>query len=119
MLILPGLPFPPGSFQDAGLVRNLAELLAWSSRASKIVEGGEPVLVDCYQDLLGLLSDSGAGNAQADYGVRYRLPTSLRGLELQRWDSRGLTGLKHGVGLWTHLEYAPSLILLLMNCTGT
>jgi hypothetical protein len=46
--------------------------------------------------------------------VRYRLPTSLRGLELQRWDSRGLTGLKDGVG-----PLDPSKICTIINTVLT
>lgn len=72
--------------------------------------GGDPVLEMCYGELKGHLLAFGTGNALADNGVQYRLPATLTGYRQQRWDTRGQTGLKEGVG-----PLAPGAILESIN----
>jgi hypothetical protein len=55
----------------------------------------------------------GTGNVQAEYGVQYRLPTSLIEYQFQRWDTRGQTGLKNGVGALAPTSFLNAINTLL------
>jgi hypothetical protein len=45
-----------------------------------------------------LLTRAGTGDEQTNNGARYRLPVSIRTGGTRKWDARGYTGLKTGVG---------------------
>jgi hypothetical protein len=77
--VLPGLPYPPAGVADPGLVRELMILLEWSAKVTAVVVvgGGGTVLEQCYLELKGHFMEVGTGNVQAEYGVRYRLPSSF------------------------------------------
>jgi ribosome-associated protein YbcJ (S4-like RNA binding protein) len=102
LVVLPGLVFPPpGGFVDPGLIRDIFLLMNWSKSVSKVVEGGGAVIESCFNDMMALYQRTGTGIEQAYTGARYRLPVSLRHGGYQRWDTRGLTGLRNGVGVLT------------------
>jgi hypothetical protein len=110
LTVLPGIPVPPYAFEDPGLIRDLYTLLDWSARAMAVVDGGEPVLVKSYRDAKRFFMEAGTGTAQADFGVRYRFPTSLSCTAYQRWDTRGQVGLKNGIG-----PLEPSTVIAIIN----
>jgi uncharacterized membrane protein YgcG len=68
------------------------------------------VLANTFSEMVKLLGDVGTGDEQAATGARYRLPRSLGSGELMRWDTRGQTGLKNGVG-----PIAPPHIVRIVN----
>jgi hypothetical protein len=55
------------------------------------------VIEKCCNDLVALLTR--AGDERANNGARLRLPVSIRIGGTRKWDARGHTGLKTGVGL--------------------
>jgi hypothetical protein len=110
LTVLPGIPIPPAAFTDPGLIRDLFILLDWSALSTSVVEGGEPVLVKVYRETKRVLMEAGTGTVQANGGVRYRFPTSLRCCAFQKWDTRGQAGLFDGVG-----PLAPSAVIRIVN----
>jgi hypothetical protein len=104
LVVLPGLIVPPGPVTDPVLYQALIDILTWSKTVAKLTESGIQIMDSCFDELVLLLRGAGTGDAQADYGVRLRLPKSLGSSEMLKWDTRGQTGLKSGVGPLTPLQ---------------
>jgi hypothetical protein len=98
LVVLPGLIVPPGPVTDLVLYRALIDILTWFKTVAKLTDSGIQIMDSCLDELVLLLRGAGTGDAQADYGVRLRLPRSLGSSEMLKWDTRGQTGLKADVG---------------------
>jgi hypothetical protein len=110
VIVLPGTLFPPAVITNGMVVRYMADLLSWSSSVARVSDAGGPILYRCYIDLRDLLIEKGAGNAQTNYSVRYRLPEKLGGHVRKKWESSGYTGLKTGMD-----PLDPTLVVKILN----
>jgi hypothetical protein len=98
IVFLPGLIVPPGGIEDPVLTEELFDVLMWSKKVAKVINGGPTVMDSCFGELETLLRGVGAVGGQAAPGGRLRLPMDLGSGCSAKWDTRGQTGLPSSVG---------------------
>jgi hypothetical protein len=51
IVFLPGLIVPPGSIEDPVLTKELFDVLSWSKKVAKVINGGPTVMDSCFGEL--------------------------------------------------------------------